>query len=116
MKLTNLKWKSHLNITELIDFIMEISPIDEDEEYLENYFNDVVSVNLKEVELSWVKRKPDMELRDDPNVYTGLSASTAPPIIVDSNGEIEDGQHRFEAAVKRGDKKILAYVITRKPA
>jgi ParB-like chromosome segregation protein Spo0J len=40
-----------------------------------------------------------------------MSAETAPPILINDDGTIEDGQHRYESAKKRGDKKILAYVI-----
>jgi ParB-like chromosome segregation protein Spo0J len=50
-------------------------------------------------------------MRDNPHVYTDMPSESAPPILVDSDGMIEDGQHRYESAKKRGDKKILAYVI-----
>lgn len=42
--------------------------------------------------------------------YVGMDGA-APPIVVDSNhNHAIDGNHRLEAAIKRGDANILAYV------
>ena len=111
MKLQNLKLKRHLSNEELIKFIMKTSSVDEDEDFLRDYFAGATAT-LREVEVSWLKRQEGMELRDDPHVYASLSAETSPPIIVNGDGTIEDGQHRYEAAKKRGDQKLLAYVLS----
>jgi hypothetical protein len=87
-----------------------VSPVDEDEEWLIEYF-DGATADLHEVDISWVKRNENRDMRDNPHVYTDMPSESAPPILVDSDGMIEDGQHRYESAKKRGDKKILAYVI-----
>jgi hypothetical protein len=113
MKLKDIKWPKRLaNAKAIVKFAQQISPIDEDEDELLEMF-DGRSATLKDVEVSWLKRQEDVELRDeaDVNEYAGLSAETQPPLLVENDGTIMDGAHRFEAAKKRGDKTLLAYVF-----
>lgn len=110
MKLKHLKWKAYLSNEELITYILTTSPVEDDEDHLREYLKGA-SAKLKDVDISWVKRRQGFDLRNDPHIYAELSADTQPPIIVNQDGSIEDGQHRYEAAKKRGDKKLLAYVL-----
>lgn len=44
-------------------------------------------------------------------LYAGEDPATAPPIVVDTvDRTIMDGYHRFNAALRRGDATIVAYV------
>lgn len=111
MKLKDIKWPKRLKDAEVIvAFVQQVSPIDEDEDSLLEWFEGR-SATLKEVEVSWLKRQEGVELRSEEGDYAKLSAETQPPLIVDSDGTIQDGAHRFEAAKKRGDKTLLAYVL-----
>lgn len=42
--------------------------------------------------------------------YVRMDARTAPPILLHPDGHPLDGQHRLLAAIRRGDKTILAWV------
>jgi hypothetical protein len=115
MKLKDLTWPKRLNNAQaIVKFAQKISPIDEDEDSLLEYFEGC-SAELKELPISDVKPSYDeSELRGGADEYSKLPRSTQPPVIVNQDGKIEDGNNRFYAAKKRGDKIILAYVLTRK--
>ena len=52
----------------------------------------------------------DVEIDEDAvEEYAKLSADTAPPIVWNGE-EIVDGNHRYLASIRCGDKEILAYV------
>jgi hypothetical protein len=113
MKLKDIKWPARLGSAKaIVKFVLSVSDADDDEEALLEWFHGR-KATLKEVDVSWLKRQEDVELRDEEAVshYAGLSAETSPPLIVEDDGVIQDGAHRYEAAKKRGDKKLLAYVL-----
>lgn len=46
--------------------------------------------------------------------YANMDPNTMPPLIIDK-GIIEDGYHRYRAALKMGLKELLCYVIVENP-
>jgi hypothetical protein len=66
---------------------------------------------LKRVSLSEIKRGIYIIYDDLVKNYAEEPSSAAPPIVLDAQyGLVLDGNHRVEAAVKRGEHDILAYV------
>lgn len=43
-------------------------------------------------------------------VYADLSSVTRPPILLDFEGRVADGNHRLRDALSKGENTILAYV------
>jgi hypothetical protein len=106
------QWPETIEGTALADLAQDWhhSPEDFDEGDIYQNITDFGTYHLRTIPLSDLKMGRFTihdELVDDYSART----TSAPPIIVDArHGIIIDGNHRAEAALKRRERNILAYV------
>jgi hypothetical protein len=99
------------NNLEIAEYIQDLSTEYVDEELIEDYFYGKRGV-LKLVDINSLKegsKEHNLSNRKKENKYSKLTTEF-PPLIV-MNNIIQDGNHRFRAAKKQGNKKIWIYDI-----
>jgi oligoribonuclease (3'-5' exoribonuclease)/8-oxo-dGTP pyrophosphatase MutT (NUDIX family) len=99
--------------TEIADYI-EVQSADEvDREMIEDLFAGC-SATLKRVPLDQISSGPENNNLPDASKekkYLKMSVDTMPPLVLDENLQIIDGNHRKRVAEKLGLKEVWAYVI-----
>lgn len=96
-------------------YIEEVSSGYVDTEFVEeHYFGcEAVLEKLPIGELSEGPAEGNVPSASKEKKYANMPALTAPPLVVE-NGVVADGNHRFRAAVRRGDTHVWCYVVNEK--
>lgn len=102
------------NGSEIAAYIASLSPQYVDEEMIEEYVGRSTEGVLREIPIAGVREgNPDGNIRSAAKEkrYLKKSLETMPPIVIDSENEIIDGNHRYRVARARGAETIWAYVL-----
>ena len=100
---------------EIANYIFSLSSSYVDTNFIEEYFYRCYA-SLQKLPIDSIKEgNKDHNISNPANEkkFLNLSPDTIPPIVV-MDGEIEDGNHRYQVAKKKGMKEIWCYVITEK--
>lgn len=111
--------ESLVNIYEIVDYIVSFSDSDISEEFVEEslkeQFGFKVKAVLKTFPIGAIKLEKDnenshMQSSSKQKKYNKLQTQ-APPILINEEGMIIDGYHRYRAALFKEDSEILVYQI-----
>lgn len=104
------------NLDEIIDYELSLNPsMDEDflRDYLLDEYGQKVSAVLKEIPVDQIKSGPNSNhLKDKKQQEIYNKQFIHDPILLSSSFEIQDGHHRYRAAVVQKKSSILAYVLS----
>jgi len=110
-------WKAILTDEyEIADYIETFASDYVDNDLLVDYFRGTRAV-LRLIPIDGLKPgDPDANLRDASKErrYAKLPSESMPPLVI-RNREIEDGNHRFRVAQKRGEKALWCYAVEDRP-
>lgn len=96
-------------------YIEEVSSGYVDTEFVEEHYFGCEAV-LEKLPIGQLREGPadgNVASASKEKKYAGMPALTAPPLVVE-NGVVADGNHRFRAAVRRGDTHVWCYVVNEK--
>ena len=108
-----LSWPQYLHDeSEIAAYIAEHAVEDVCEEMIEEqYFDSHATLQL--VSISEIICGPDdnnIPCKHRQSQYAKLPSETRPPILINTNGTIADGHHRYRDALAKGEELMLAYV------
>lgn len=97
---------------EIAEYIESISSAYVDPEVIEEYFRGCHAVLQRVPITQLVPGNPDTNIVNKrlEAKFAKMSPETMPPLVVWDN-RIEDGNHRYRIALRRGDHDILCYVV-----
>lgn len=108
-----MSFPERLNDADAIaNYIAELSDYDVDTEFVAEVFEDCCAVLAEVPVANLIEGDADHNIPDKKKQvrYNKLLADTMPPILVE-DGVIQDGHHRYRAALVRGESTILCYVV-----
>lgn len=105
------------NSHEIVNYIVDTSSQDVDEGLMESFFRGCYA-SLKDIPINELNEgRSDVHIKDPKKelLYSKMNPETIPPLIVNENMSILDGNHRYRVAKKLGLSSLPCYVIFEKP-
>jgi hypothetical protein len=115
MKITEItqQWPAVLrNGYEIAQYIESVSSEYVDEEQIEEVFHRCHAV-LQRVPIGQLVPGPadnNIPNKRREAKFAKMPAETMPPLVI-WNNQIQDGNHRYRVALRRGDPEVLCYVV-----